>query len=278
MQVFKSVFNFYLNSSIHVALAATALAYVSVIELDLNLNKHLLGFVFFASITGYNFVKYFGIVKFHHRKLAGWLKIIQVFSLIAFLAMCYFSTYLNTDALVVILVLGIITFFYAIPIMIPKQYLFDEQKNLRQISGLKVYLIALVWMFVAVFLPVVNNDVSVNTDIIITGIQRFCYVLVLMLPFEIRDLNYDSLKLATIPQKIGIKKTKIIGVLLLVVFMLLEFFKDVLIKESLLSTGLITLITLIFLLFSNKNQSKYYSAFWIESLPIVWLLILLLLS
>ena len=278
MQVFKSIFNFYLNSSIHVALAATALAYITSIELGLNLNKHLLSFVFFASITGYNFVKYFGVVKFHHRRLTGWLKVIQVFSLMAFLAMCYSVFFLNTDTLVLILVLGIITFFYAIPVMIPKRYLFDEQKNLRQISGLKVYLIVLVWMFVAVFLPVVNNDVSINADIIIIGVQRFCYVLVLMLPFEIRDLNYDSLRLATIPQKIGIKKTKIIGVLLLVIFVMLEFFKDVIIEKILISTVLITLITLLFLLFSNKNQSKYYSAFWVESLPIVWLLILILLS
>lgn len=99
-----------------------------------------------------------------------------------------------------------------------------------------------------------------------------------MLPFEIRDLNYDNLKLATIPQKIGIKKTKIIGGLLLLLFLMLDFLKDQLKVEIILSTFIITFVTLLFILFSNKNQSKYYSAFWVESLPVVWLLILLLLS
>ncbi|WP_405573041.1 hypothetical protein [Winogradskyella sp. Asnod2-B02-A] len=278
MQVLKRILNFYLNSSIHVALAASALTWVTLIELDLKLDKYLLYFVFFSTITGYNFVKYFGVAKFHHRNLAAWLKVIQVFSFIAFLAMCFVTFYLELNTLILIGILGVVTFFYAIPVMLPKNYLFDDHKNLRQIGGLKVYVIALVWAFTSVFLPVVNEAVSINTDVMILGLQRFCYVLVLMLPFEIRDLNYDSLKLATIPQKIGIKKTKIIGVLLLLLFVLLDYFKDVLTEETLLSTIIIAIITLVLLIFSNKNQSKYYSAFWVESLPIMWLVTVLLFS
>lgn len=278
MHNLKRIFNFYINSSIHVAFAATALTWVTYIQLDFAYNKNLLCFVFFATITGYNFVKYFGLAKFHHRSLAVWLKVVQIFSLLAFLAMCYFAFYLQIETLMLIGVLGLMTFFYAIPIMIPKKYLIDNQKNLRQIGGLKVYVIALVWAFTSVFLPILNNAVYFSVDVVIMIIQRFLFVLVLMLPFEIRDLIYDSLKLATIPQKIGIKKTKMIGVLLLMLFVLLDYFKDELSERVLLSTITISVITLVFLLFSNKNQSKYYSAFWVESLPIVWLIILLLLS
>lgn len=278
MDVLKRIFNFYLNSSIHVAFAATALVWVTLFELQLNYDPYLLNFVFFATITGYNFVKYFGLAKFHHSRLADWLKVIQMFSLLAFVAMCYFTFYLQTNTLILIGILGAITFFYAIPIMIPKRYLFDDHKNLRQIGGVKVYVIAVVWMFTSVVLPVVNNKMAVNADIIILAIQRFCFVLVLMLPFEIRDLNYDSIKLATIPQKIGIKRTKIIGVLLLIIFILLDYFKTNLKASIVLSNSIITIFTLTLLVFSNKNQSKYYSAFWVESLPIVWLIILFLLG
>ncbi|SDS70227.1 UbiA prenyltransferase family protein [Winogradskyella sediminis] len=278
MEVFKRLFNFYLNSSIHVALAALSLVWVTIIELNLECDTALLCFVFFATVTGYNFVKYFGVAKFHHRSLASWLKAIQLFSFVAFVAMCYFVLKLNVETLIVIGVLGIITFFYAIPIMVPKRYLFDDHKNLRQVSGLKVYLIALIWMFTTVILPIVNGDIAINFDVIITSVQRFSYVLVLMLPFEIRDLNFDSLKLATIPQKIGVVKTKIFGAILLMVFLLLEVLKVKSNQESVISTMSMTLITLTLLLYSNKNQSKYFSAFWVESLPIIWLLILLLLS
>ena len=275
MKVFENLFNFYLNSSIHVALAVVALTYITFIEFDLESDKNMLYFVFFATVSGYNFVKYFGVAKFHHRSLAGWLKTIQVFSFFAFLALCYFALGLSYVTLICIAILAFITFLYAIPIL-PMRYFRDKKKNLRQISGLKVYIIAFVWTFATVILPILENNIEIDTDVIVSSLQRYILVIVLMLPFEIRDLNFDSLKLATIPQRIGIKNTKIIGVVLLLVFFLLEFFKDDLTTSALLSSLGIIVLTLLFLVFSHRNQSKYYSAFWVESLPIFWLVFLLM--
>ncbi|WP_299125646.1 hypothetical protein [uncultured Winogradskyella sp.] len=277
MDVLKRILNFYINSSIHVALAVYALTWLTLIQFELDYDKNVLYFVFFATITGYNFVKYFGVAKFHHRSLASWLKVIQIFSFVAFIAMCYYAFQLQFNTLIVLSIFGLITFLYAIP-LVPMKYFRDSQKNLRQIGGLKIYVISLVWMYTTVFLPLMDNGIDLNEDVVVTGLQRFIFVIVLMLPFEIRDLNYDSLKLATIPQKIGIKKTKIIGVFLLMVFFLLDYFKDKLDGYTIVSTLIITFITLLFIVFSNKSQSKYYSAFWVESLPIVWLIILLMLS
>ncbi len=277
MDVLKRIFIFYINSSIHVALGVYALTWVTLLQFGIDYDENSLYFVFYASITGYNFVKYFGVAKFHHRSLAGWLKAIQVFSLVAFIALCYYAIKLETNTLILIAILGLITFLYAIPLL-PKKYFIDEQKNLRQINGLKIYVIGLVWSFTTVVLPLVNNDVSLDFDVIITSVQRFIFVIVLMLPFEIRDLNYDNLKLGTIPQRIGVKKTKIIGVLFLMVFMMLEFFKDELSSSGVVSTLMILFVTLLFMIFSHKNQSKYYSAFWVEGLPIAWLVILLMLG
>jgi hypothetical protein len=245
------------------------------LQFEMVFDKNSLCFVFFASITAYNFVKYFGLAKFHHRGLTNRLQNIQLFSVFSFFGMAYYAFQLHTNALILICVLGVITFLYAIPLM-PKHYLFDEQQNLRQIGGLKIYVIGLVWTATTVLLPVLNTQEDFTPDIYITAFQRFCLILALMLPFEIRDLNYDNLKLATIPQKIGIKNTKIIGVLLLMVFMFLEFFKDELSDNSAISIVIITFLSVLFLLFSNKNQSEYYSAFWVESLPIVWLILVLL--
>ncbi|MFC0604744.1 hypothetical protein [Winogradskyella pulchriflava] len=276
MNGLKHIFNFYLNSSIHVAFAVFAFTWVTLIQFKLGYDKSVLYFVFFATITGYNFVKYFGIAKFHHRSLANWLKMIQVFSLIAFIAMCYFAFQLQEETLIYLSVFGLITFLYAVPLL-PMRYFRDSQMNLRQINGLKIYIIALVWAFTTVVLPLIENDVVFTADAFITIIQRFVFVIVLMLPFEIRDLNFDSIKLGTIPQRIGVKLTKIIGVLLLMVFFFLEYFKDELTAGSIVSTLIIVFITMLFVIFSNKNQSEYYSAFWVEAVPIMWLIILLVL-
>ena len=272
----KQIFHFYINSSIHVALASYALTWITLLQFDLGYDKNSLYFVFFATITGYNFVKYFGIAKFHHRSLASWLKAIQIFSLFAFIGLAFYAYQLLLNTKLLIAVLGLITFLYAIPLL-PKTYFIDDQSNLRQISGLKVYAIALVWALATVLLPIIQNHVKIDDDVVITNIQRFLFVIVLMLPFEIRDLNYDSIKLGTIPQRIGVKKTKIIGILLLIPFFFLEYFKDDLNATHLIINLIITFITALFLVFSNKNQSKYYSAFWVEGLPIIWLILFLVL-
>ena len=277
MRFIKQLFYFYVNSSIHVAIAAYALTWVTLLEYNLKYDKNSLYFVFFATITGYNFVKYFGVAKLHHRRLADWLKAIQLFSLIAFIILAYYAFQLLVNSKILIVLLGVITFLYAIPLL-PKKYFVDDQSNLRQISGLKVYVIAIVWSLSTVVLPLIQNEIEIGADTVVTCFQRFFYIIVLMLPFEIRDLNYDSLKLGTIPQRIGVKRTKIIGIFLLILFFFLEYFKNEIDTKSLTILLIITFVTALFLAFSNKNQSKYYSAFWVESLPIFWLVLFLMLS
>ncbi|MFD0989928.1 hypothetical protein ACFQ1R_07460 [Mariniflexile jejuense] len=277
MQVIKKLFNFYINSSIHVALAVVSLTWITLKTHNLLLDESLLYFVFFASITGYNFVKYFGLAKFHHRRLASWLKAIQIFSLFSFILMCYFALKLHASSFLFIAGFGLVTFFYAIPFL-PKKMFLDKQSNLRSIGGLKVYVIALVWTGVTVFLPLINSQYNLQFDNVFAAIQRFVFIIVLMLPFEIRDLRYDSLKLATIPQKIGVKQTKIMGVLLLLIFYFSEFFKDEISTISVVILLVVTFTAGLLLIYSKKEQGNYYSSFWVEGLPVLWGLLLLLFS
>jgi hypothetical protein len=280
MTVFKHLLNFYINSSIHVALAVCSLTLITLLEFDVPWDMNLLLFVFFASVTGYNFVKYFGIAKFHYRHLAipiviGRLKIIQVFSFFCFLLMVFYALKLPLKTFLCMVGFGTITFFYAIPFL-PKRFFVDKQQNLRSIAGLKIYLIALVWSGVTVFVPLINDNLQLGTEIFITGIQRYIYVIVLMFPFEIRDLRFDSLKLSTIPQKIGIKVTKIVGSILAIIVFLLDFFKE---STNIIDTiilGIVLSVTVFLLIISRKDQNRYFSSFWVEGIPIFWLALLLL--
>lgn len=276
MKVLERVLDFYINSSIHVALSVFSLAWITLLEFHLPYDEHVLYFIFYASITGYNFVKFFGLAKFHHRSLAKRLKCIQIFSFVCFILLCFYAFKLEFRTLLYISIFAAVTFLYAIPFF-PKRMLLDDKHNLRSIGGIKVYIIALVWAGVTVFLPLINADFDINSDVIITTIQRFILVVVLMLPFEIRDLNYDSLKLSTIPQNIGVKNTKALGVILLIFFFFLEYFKDEVDVKRLIILLVITFVILLFLVFARKNQGKYYSSFWVESIPVIWLILLLFL-
>ncbi|MDA0178505.1 hypothetical protein C7H62_1636 [Mesoflavibacter sp. HG96] len=275
MKIAKQLLDFYINSSIHVALSVYALSWITLLIFNLPYDENILYFNFYATITGYNFVKYFGIAKWHHRSLARWLKVIQVFSFFSFLLMVFYALKLEANVLFILAGLGIITFLYAIPIL-PKRIYLDEQQNLRQISGLKVYIIAAVWAFTTVVLPALNNHQELTSKVWITVLQNFVFVLALMIPFEIRDLKFDSIKLATIPQQIGVKKTKILGVLLLLIFLGLNVFKEEIITIYLYKEIIMTFILMLFILFSTKYRNTYYTSFWVEALPIFWLILMLL--
>ncbi|MGJ5642145.1 hypothetical protein [Formosa sp. S-31] len=270
MRLVKRLFKFYLNSSVHVALAVLALSWITLIKFDLPFDKAVLYFIFYASITGYNFVKYFGLAKFHRRQLANWLKAIQFFSLICFILMFFYAFQLETTTILIIAGFGAITFMYAIPFL-PKRFFVDKQNNLRSISGLKVYVIALVWSGVTVLLPLINEHYEFTNDVLVTCVQRFVFILALMLPFELRDLKYDSLKLGTIPQKIGVKRTKMLGVLLCLLFFFMEFFKSEIEGRQIIILLLVSFVLILFTLFSRREQSDIYTAFWVEGIPIFWL-------
>jgi hypothetical protein len=73
----------------------------------------------------------------------------------------------------------------------------------------------------------------------------------------------------TLPQKIGINQTKRFGFALLLFTLTLEFLiTDV--KELRNATLLICFLLLMLLMRAKEEQSKYYSSFLVESLPILW--------
>ena len=268
MKFLKKILNFYLNSSIHVALAVYAFIRITEMYFKLAPNENLDYFIFYGTITGYNFVKYAGVAKLHHKSLTNDLKIIQVFSLLCFLAMCYFGYLIDFKTLLLSLPFALITVLYAVP------FLSGFAKNLREISYLKIIVVAFVWTGFTVLIPLFDAGKEGGLSVVFYTIQRFLLIIVLILPFDIRDLKFDAISLQTIPKKIGIERTKKLGVALLVFSLVLEFVSstEITVKSPFM---LFFFLMIIFLMRAKINQSKYYSSFWVESLPIVWWLFLL---
>ncbi len=264
MKWLQRIFNFYINSSIHVSLGVVALVFVTYKALNIIYDVNLLLFVFFASITGYNFIKYSSLAKLHHRSLTESLRVIQIFSLLSFVAMGYFIFKLSHQVLLSCIIFGGCTLLYALPI-------FSRKRNLRSFYGAKMYTIAFVWAGVTVLLPILQNELVISIDAWITFIQRFLFVIVITLPFDMRDLRYDVKEdVNTIPKNLGIKNTKLLGVGLLVLFFILEFFKDQIPYKNVYPICFISVFSAIFLLSSSDKQYKYYASFFVEGLPMIW--------
>ena len=272
MARFKSFLDFYINSSIHVAFAVLSFCVLTAYELDLDSSLVFYSACFFASVAGYNFVKYFGFTKFYYRSPTTQLKYIQLLFVLSSIGFIYVFFQLQYHSQILLVFLGLVTFFYAIPMGV------RPPKNLRSIGGVKIYIIAFVWAVTTVVFPILESNLSLNTDHWILVIQRMFIVIVLMLPFEIRDLEVDQVHLSTIPQKIGIQNTKIIGYALLGDSILLEFFKHQFTQNSFLTVCFTGILTATFLAKSKKYQERYYAAFWVEAIPILALLFVVILT
>ena len=266
----KLLLNFYVNSSIHVAVAVYSLVRITESYFQLSYNENLDYFIFYATISGYNFIKYAGVAKFYHRSLTKSMRLIQVFSLFCFCLLVYYGLKLPTNTLFYFIPFGLLTVVYVVP------FLGGFQKNLRRVSYLKIFLVAFVWSGVTTTIPLIVGQYQQDYSLVLLFVQRMLFILVLILPFEIRDMKLDFKNLKTLPQKIGIEKTKKVGFVLLLFSLTMEF----LITTSLSNKNIYLLISFILLLFlmrSSQNQSKFYSSFWVESLPILWWILILIL-
>ena len=266
MKVLKSIFDFYINASIHVALAVYALLRITEIYFDLPYNQNLNYFIFFGTITGYNFVKYAGVAKLHHRSLTDSLKVIQIFSLFCFFGMCYFAYQISLQTLYFTIPFILLTVLYAVP------FLSGFDKTLREVSYLKIVVVALVWAGFTVLIPIVDSGLEITIRSYLLLLQRFLIVIVLILPFDIRDVKYDAISLQTIPRKIGVEKTKRLGLILMIFSLVLEYLSSTT-NTMQMPFMLFFFMMILCLMRAKTDQSKYYSSFWVESLPLVWWLI-----
>lgn len=270
MRIFKRVFNFYIDGSIHVALSVYALVRMTDHMFHIVVDKPLAYFAFFGTVVGYNFVKYDSLVRTKKLQMRNSLKAIIFFSLFSFLAVGFFFFQLQRITQIISVAFLALTLLYTLPF-------FSNRKNARNWAGVKIYIVALCWVGVTVVLPVLNAEIAITSDFYLKCVQRFILIFDLILIFEIIDLANDDPHLQTVPQQIGVRRTKITGILLLILFYFLEFLKTNFDQKQLIVNLILVSIISLFLLLANEKRSKYYTSFWAESVPILWWLMLVLL-
>lgn len=269
MKVLKSILQFYVNSSIHVGLSCFALVQITQMVFHISQQNEVGYFAFWGTVVGYNFVKYEELARAKKIKMRKQLRWITLFTFGAFIMVGYYFFKLERITQIVAVVFLGLTLLYTLPF-------FPNKKNARNWAGVKIYIVSFCWVGATVFLPLLNAGMAFNANIGILSLQRFVLIFVLILIFEIIDLRFDNPNLRTVPQQIGVKNTKIVGFALLVLFCVLEFVNingnfnyNIEFLKLKLNFG-IAIVIAVALAFSNEKRSKYYTSFWVESIPIVW--------
>lgn len=263
MRYLKKLLDFYLNSSIHVSLAVYAMVRLTGYLFGINDIHPPALFAFFGTIAAYNFVKYDALARRHKLQVRTELKLIAALSFLSLLAAVWLFFHLSKTTKIIAFAFLILTMLYTLPF-------FPNRQNARNWAGVKIYMVALCWVGITLFLPVVNSGIPISLSLFMVALQRFILVFVLILIFEIIDLQVDDLNLKTVPQQIGVRNTKMVGIILLCVFVFAPFFVTTFPDSAGYVRVGIAGTTFLFLLFANEKRSKYYTSFWVESIPILW--------
>ncbi len=225
-----------------------------------------------ATFVAYNFIRWHKYQKgmlrdevsvwfIKHRKLLLFLNVLTV------LVLLYLFFQIRIVAFVVALPFFLATLFY----MMPLPFVKNRYLSVRQLPGFKIYSIAVSWGGMVVLFPLVSVSHPIGASELLFFVHQVLFVFVLTLPFDIRDVNFDAATLKTLPQKIGVKNTKVLGVFVLCVLAIAAFlfFSRQQFYQLVVGGGLL----LPFLLKASQNQSRYFSSFWVESIPVFWLLL-----
>lgn len=267
MLLLKKIFDFYLNASIHVAVATTALVQMTFYFCRLSFDAPVTAFVFFGTVFSYNFIKYASFIA-KQKIINPLLKAIIALSVLSLIitVYCFFKLQLKTQ--LVSGLFGVLCVLYVIPLA-------KSKTNLRNLAGIKIYIVSLCWAGVTTLIPIVNANFPIEIDIVYKFLQRFLLTLILILIFEINDLKYDDIRLKTVPQTIGVPKTKLFIYSLLVPFFFLEFLKVNYYQNQWIINLILVITISLFTYFASPKQSKYYTLFWVESVPVFWLLLIM---
>tara|TARA_B100000809_G_scaffold49621_3_gene44612 strand:+ start:3007 stop:3768 length:762 start_codon:yes stop_codon:yes gene_type:complete len=228
-----------------------------------------IGLSTFVAYNGIRYLKYKKgllreVVFIWFEKNKGPLSLMN-FSAIVYLLVTFRQFDINS--LLVMLPFSLLTLLYMNPLGASNK----KSLSLRKIPGFKIFCISISWSGLVVLFPLVEANIEIGVREFMFFLQQVLFVLVLTLPFDLRDIPFDEKELKTIPQVLGVRKTKILGIGFILIFCVISCF---LFQDFLLYNMIFIGILQIFLLLTSAiKQSEYFASFWVEAIPLFWVLI-----
>jgi 4-hydroxybenzoate polyprenyltransferase len=276
-----------LFSNIFIALCAVAQGLVTYQLLRVKPDIYVLGLLFSSTLALYNFSVVLSKPKnpesstsarvrwiFSHYRLMITISIIAVFSIIPL------SLFLSTSSKILLFTLAIISIGYNLPLFSIQ----DKKFGLRNIPGIKLFLIASVWSLSCVLLPILelesNKVIAVTlNDTILLIAKRFLFIAAITVPFDIRDIYQDKFyDLKTIPVLFGEKWSLLICQGFLGGYLILLLLFNDQYDAGIIGLSL-TILLSGWLIFKSKwKKNEYYYLLFLDGTLIFQYLMLILFS
>ncbi|RZL56389.1 MAG: hypothetical protein EOO93_18560 [Pedobacter sp.] len=266
--------DFLLFSNLFIAICAVAQGLVTYHLLKVKPSEHVLAFLFFSTLLIYNLAVLLSKPKepqkspfkrvrwiFAHHRLTISTTLISALCLIPLGLL-----YLSFESKLLMIFIGSLAVAYNIPFLT----LNNKKIGLRNIPGIKLFLIAFVWASSCVLLPIVELEsmhqiqVPLSETVLLIA-KRFLFVCAITVPFDIRDLFQDKLyELKTIPVVLGEKKAWIFCQALLAICLLLLILFTKTINLDVIALALTLLLTGWLIFKSNLKRNEYYYFFYLD--------------
>lgn len=285
IKYFRHTLDFILFSNVFIALCAVAQGLVTYKLLNIKPDYYVLRLLFFSTLALYNFSIL--LAKPKHPENSPFKRVRWIFShyrlmisitLIAVLLCLILVTFLSLQTQILLFFLGLLSVAYSLPIF----SIHDNKFGIRNIPGLKLFLIALVWSLSCVLLPILELESSQafttsarHTLLLIA--KRFLFIAAITVPFDIRDLFQDrNSSLKTIPVMLGERNAYLICQGLLIAYLLLLFLFTTAFDRNFFALMLTIILTGWLIFKSNWKRNEYYYFLYLDGTMILQVLLLTL--
>lgn len=257
---------FILSHSIFIAICAVALCFQTAVLLNINLTGYLYAFIFFSTISSYNFYWLLSgytfsgqsIIPFLHRYYSNAIVLVA-----GSLGLLYTTLHI-TDLLPVIGLGLVLTLLYTIPLLPFKIFHVARKAGL-----LKTFLLAFTWAYVTVYIPYSQTPTGNFITLVMLFNNRFLFMLMLCIIFDARDTNVDKIRglqsLTTIikPSTVQYIMFGIFAAFIINGIVLRIYYDEIMQIIALLVTGVITAVVYFF---SLKKQGYFFYYFLVDGL------------
>lgn len=197
-------FDFLVFSNTFIAICAVAQGWLTYLLLGREPDPEVLVLLYFATAFVYNAQAVLNKIpkdgtSVYYR--IDWLirhrRLIRTLSFVAVGGILGCVIFLKKPTWIAVSVTGLLAILYSAPLF--------RNEGLRQIPGLKLFLIAGVWASACVLIPYYESGAGLETEkLLMLWLKRFLFVAAITLPFDIKDIEADrGLGLHTLATRLG---------------------------------------------------------------------------
>jgi 4-hydroxybenzoate polyprenyltransferase len=272
-QLFTAIIDLLLYSNLWIAMAAVAMAAQTQLLLSGRVQPTpLLGFILFATLFLYAIHRIVGLRRSKPFLQEGRYQVISRFrshivfyALVAGLCALLFYLQLPFRLMMAAVAPCLLALAYVLPVW--------KGKRLRDVHYVKIFLIAIAWSWITVFLPALELGMSYALPLYVMVLERLAFVFAITIPFDIRDLEIDAYnRVKTLPASLGVRKSQRLAaaaLLLMCLLAALNYYWDVYSASNFAALSGSALIAAVLVYLSEQVRHDYFFTGLVDGLMLV---------